>query len=175
MRANNSLICGQTTKGSAVAEIHYEHSNPSSPTSTPWPFTDVARCNNDLLEDTIPFYPVPGIGEPEFTQVLSIKKTVNETGHQVWEVNNSSFHGNYNHPLLLLAQEGNVSYPHDEEWNVYNFGGNRTVRLIINNESPDSTRLSHVCTKSSPFFTSIASTNLAYSSRFTCTDTSSLL
>lgn len=153
MRANNSLICGQTEKGPALAEIHYEDSDGSPPTSTPWPFTDVARCNNDDLEDTIPYYPVEGIGEPEFTQVLAINKTVNATGHQVWEVNNSSFRGNYNHPLLLLAQEGNVSYPHDEEWNVYNFGNNRTVRLIINNESPDSTRLSHVWTKSSLLIT----------------------
>lgn len=153
MRANNSLICGQTEKGPALAEIHYEDSDGSPPTSIPWPFTDVARCNNDDLEDTIPYYPVEGIGEPEFTQVLAINKIVNATGHQVWEVNNSSFRGNYNHPLLLLAQEGNVSYPHDEEWNVYNFGNNRTVRLIINNESPDSTRLSHVWTKSSLLIT----------------------
>ena len=145
MRANNSLICGFTDNGTALAEIHYEKSDPTQPpASTAWLFKDVGRCNNDPLSVTIPYFPIASPPEPSFTQVVSIIKVVNATGHGVWEINNSSFRGNYNHPILLLANEKNYSYPGDPEWNVYNFDQNTSVRLIVNNESPDDLRLSHV-------------------------------
>lgn len=40
---------------------------------------------------------------------------------------------NYNQPVLLLSKNGNNSYPDNPEWNVYNFGGNSSVRLVITN------------------------------------------
>jgi hypothetical protein len=64
-------------------------------------------------------------------------------------MNGVSFRGDYNAPILLLANTGNDSYPYDPEvgfllllpahstnpfqWNVYNFGSNSSVRFIINN------------------------------------------
>ena len=46
--------------------------------------------------------------------------------------NNSSFHGDYNAPVLLLAAANNISYP-DPEWNVYNYGSNNSMRIILTN------------------------------------------
>lgn len=46
MRATNSLICGQTTQGIAVAEIHYENSDDNKPPSTAANFTDPGLCKN---------------------------------------------------------------------------------------------------------------------------------
>jgi hypothetical protein len=48
-------------------------------------------------------------------------------------MNNSSFRANYNNPILLLSKTGNDSYPYDPEWNVYNFGSNSSIRIVINN------------------------------------------
>ncbi len=42
-----------------------------------------------------------------------------------------SFRGDYNAPILLLANQGNFSYP--AEWNVYNFHTNKSITFVINN------------------------------------------
>lgn len=51
-------------------------------------------------------------------------------------MNNSSFRADYDNSVLLLANQGNISYPADPNWNVYNFGSNSTIRLIVNNLIP---------------------------------------
>ena len=38
------------------------------------------------------------------------------------------------HPILPLANMGNTSY--DDHWNVYNFGANTSVRVILRNWNP---------------------------------------
>lgn len=148
MRANNSYICGQTEVGEALAEVRYEKADLSKPPkSRAQPFVDPGTCRDDPLESTIPYFPVKGIANPDTIIVYNINKTINATGQQEWQVNDSAFRGNYNNPLMLLTQQGNTSYPDDPEWNVYNFGKNKTVRMILNNISPFSTRLSHVSPK----------------------------
>ncbi len=42
-----------------------------------------------------------------------------------------SFRGDYNAPVLLLANLGNFSYP--AEWNVYNYGTNKSITFVVNN------------------------------------------
>lgn len=37
---------------------------------------------------------------------------------------------------MLLANLGNTSYPNDPQWNVYNFGKNTSVQLIVRNFFP---------------------------------------
>ena len=51
-------------------------------------------------------------------------------------MNGSSFRANYNQPILLLSNLGNNSYPHSPQWNVYNFGSNKTIRIHIRNPIP---------------------------------------
>lgn len=48
-------------------------------------------------------------------------------------MNNIFFRGNYDNPILLLAKLGNTSYPDDPQWNVYNFGSNSSIRIVIRN------------------------------------------
>src|ERR1700710_1444443 len=43
---------------------------------------------------------------------------------------------NESHPLLLLANLGNTSYPYDPQWNVFNFGESRSARLIVRQLQP---------------------------------------
>jgi hypothetical protein len=40
------------------------------------------------------------------------------------------------HPLLLLANLGNTSYPDDPQWNVYNFGGSKSIRIVLHSIDP---------------------------------------
>lgn len=48
-------------------------------------------------------------------------------------MNGQTHRANHNRPLLLLAHQKNTSYPFDPQWQVYNFGSNRTMRFIIRN------------------------------------------
>jgi hypothetical protein len=48
-------------------------------------------------------------------------------------MNNQTHRANYNNPLLLLAHQKNTSYPNDPQWNVYNFGSNKTIRFVVEN------------------------------------------
>lgn len=103
--------------------------------------SDVLICCKDELSLTTPFYKITPNPEPAFTQEVVIDEVVNATGNLEWRMNYQPFRGNYNYPLLLLAQEKNTSFSMNPEWNVYNFGSNETVRMVINNNST----ISHVC------------------------------
>jgi hypothetical protein len=53
-------------------------------------------------------------------------------------MNGVAFQGDYNDPVLLLAEQKNYSYPYDPNWNVVNFGTNSSIRINVynNNTSP---------------------------------------
>ena len=51
-------------------------------------------------------------------------------------MNGQTFRANYDYSLLLLAKQGNVSFPQDPEWNVYNFGTNTSIRIVMKNYYP---------------------------------------
>jgi len=40
------------------------------------------------------------------------------------------------HSLLLLAKQGNTSYPDDPQWNVYDFKEKKSVRLVVRTIDP---------------------------------------
>ena len=121
-----------------MAVVYYEKANTSAVPSA----NSVAQvdntppCENDALSTTIPAHAVSA-GSPSTTITMNVGVTVNSTGHLVWTINDSPFHGDYNAPVLLLADQGNVSYP-DPHWNVYNVGTNATIRVVVNNHTPTS-------------------------------------
>ncbi len=73
---------------------------------------------------------------PDVTQEITISGGFNATHHFVFYMNNQTFRANYNNPLLLLASRGNVSYPFNPEWNVYNFKKAKTIRFVVYNNFP---------------------------------------
>ncbi|KAI9843981.1 MAG: hypothetical protein M1838_002387 [Thelocarpon superellum] len=136
MRSNISS-CSSSVQPNALAIVHYEKAKKNARPTNSVPVTDTSDpCQNDPLNDTVPFFPITPTPTPEFTQVINITATVNATGSFVWLMNNQTFRANYDNPLLLLASEGNESYPLDPEWNVYDFGDNQTIRIILNNQFP---------------------------------------
>jgi len=139
MRSNISLICNLPHQPYALAEIFYEQADTTKqPMSQAWPYTDNGLCNNDALSLTTPYYPMTPNPNPAKTFTILVDEIVNATGHLEWRLNQQVFRANYNHPLLLLAQEMNQTY--EPEWNVLQPGDAETVRLVINNNST----ISHV-------------------------------
>lgn len=134
MRSDLSPTCATAFQPYALAAIYYDKANTSAvPTSTATPYDD-SKCANDPLEMTTPFYSFASTSNPDVTQDMRITFGPNATGHALFYVNDVSFRANFDHPLLLLANQGNLSYPDDPQWNVYNFGNNGSVRLIVRNQ-----------------------------------------
>ena len=135
MRSNISTKCSFTNQSLALAAIYYDGADTTSvPTSVATPFDDT-HCGNDPLNKTIPFFPFPATQTPDTTVTIGITIHKNETNHTLWWMNESSFRANYNSPVFLLANKGNTSYPFDPDWNVYNFGNNNSVRIIVENHT----------------------------------------
>lgn len=138
MRSDLSPTCDLANQPHALAAIYYEKADTTkTPTTTATTYDD-SRCGNDPLAETIPFFPFPATSNPAVTQEIDITFGPNATGNNLFYMNGVSFRANYDHPILILANQGNTSYPLDPQWNVYNFGNNASVRIIVHNEFPAS-------------------------------------
>lgn len=128
--------CSLASQPNALAMIYYESADTAEkPSSNPW--TDSTDpCANDDLSLTTPYFPITPPSTPATTEIIQVNFGVNATGHLLWTMNNSSFRVDYNSPILSLVNQGNTSYPYDPEWNVYNFGSNSSVRLVVENLTP---------------------------------------
>lgn len=127
--------CSDTLQPLGLAAIYYDGADTTqTPTSVATPIDDT-KCANDPLDVTIPFFPFPATTAPATTQKIGITIGANATGHVLWKMNNQTFRGNMNNPILLLANKGNTSYPFDPQWNVYNFGSNSSIRIVLENFS----------------------------------------
>ena len=138
MRADISGNCSSITPTShqAVAAIYYEDAdNTTTPTTSATVYDDT-HCGNDPLDQTTPYFPFASTPNPATTQVINITFGQNASNNWVWSMNGESFRANYDYPLLILANQGNTSYPDDPQWNVYNFGTNDSVRIIFYNTVP---------------------------------------
>ncbi|CAG8957707.1 hypothetical protein HYFRA_00000042 [Hymenoscyphus fraxineus] len=129
--------CSLAINPDATAIVYYGANVPSTPPTTQaWPaFIDSVanQCANDPIASTTPIYKITPDPNPPTTQNIAIGFGQNATQHWLWTMNSVSFRANYNQPILLLSSVGNNSYPANPEWNVYNFGSNSSVRIVIEN------------------------------------------
>ncbi|KAF1981647.1 multicopper oxidase [Aulographum hederae CBS 113979] len=116
----------------AVAAIYYEDASTTAmpQTTSSVSASSLAFCGNDPLSKTTALCPVTPDPSPSTTETVNIEFGSNGTNF-VWFMNNSSFRGDYNSPVLLDAKAGNLTF--EPEWNVYDFGTNASVRMIIKN------------------------------------------
>ncbi|KAI9790634.1 MAG: hypothetical protein M1816_004967 [Peltula sp. TS41687] len=125
--------CALAKQPLALAAIYYERADVNAiPKTTGDPNANLA-CANDDLSKTQPVYPLRAEPNPQTTQTFDISSMWNSTGNFLWTMNGQTHRANHNNPLLLLAHNKNTSYPFDPQWQVYNFGNNRTMRFIVRN------------------------------------------
>ncbi|GFP58802.1 oxydoreductase ptaK [Trichoderma asperellum] len=134
MRSNISEICNLPLQPHGLAAIYYDDADTNTlPTSAAnfYPGDD-GTCTTDPLDVTIPYYAIEP-SAPSITQIITVNETVNATGHLVWTIDGSAAHVDYNKAIYLLANEGNLTYPLEPNWNVYDVYDNSSVRLVIQN------------------------------------------
>ena len=125
----------------AVAAIYYEKADNTTVPSTNSSIakSDVDYCGNDALAQTQPIYSITPDPNPPTTQNMVIALERNNTGGDpseqftLWYINNSTFRVDYNDPTLLEAKLGQTQF--ESERNVYDFGTNKTVRIVLINTS----------------------------------------
>ncbi len=130
----SNATCTNTNHPYAVAVLYYEDAEIGAwPTSSPWEYP--SGCANDPLTSTVPLYSIsPGL--PAETVTLNMTVGQNTSDVWVWYMNDSSFRTDYNQPVLLLAKDGNTSYPDSPEWNVINTQSASSYRFVVNNQTP---------------------------------------
>ncbi len=137
----STLSAGQCTEPAnqpyGLAVVYYEKANDTAVPKSTGHIDGTDPCANDALSGITPSKAM-GLPTPATTIHMEVYFKINSTGHLVWTINNSTFRGDYNNPLLLDAKQGNVSYPSDPQYNVYNVGTSSSVRVIITNKTPTS-------------------------------------
>lgn len=98
-----------------TAAIYYENADTSIPPNTtsdvPISPSYIAplACQNDPLTETVPFYPI-AVAEPDLTLDIIITGGYNDTGAFVWWMNNVTYLGDFNDPILLEAKLGQTVF-----------------------------------------------------------------
>jgi FtsP/CotA-like multicopper oxidase with cupredoxin domain len=152
MRANLGTLgagCSVTDGVSpeALAAVYYQGADTNSvPTTTSGLTTaQLTDCGNDPLAQTTALCAITPDPKPPTTKEIDIVFGSNGTNF-VWFMNNVSFRGDYNDPVLGDLNAGNLNFP--PQYNVYNFGSNSSVRLVVKNFFQFGAHPMHV---SSPF------------------------
>lgn len=134
MRSYRPTTCALSNGNEEVlATIYYEDADRGEwPSTSPGPNAYDGYCGNDPLEDTVPFYPIPA-SEPSVTEILPVELKSNGT-HLTWYMGGRTFRADYNDPMLLDVNEGNLEF--DFMRNLHNYGNNKTLRFVIENTGP---------------------------------------
>lgn len=116
----------------AVAAIYYQSANTTAIPTTSSSVTDdqLYSCQNDDLTKSVPYYSITPEAQPSTTKQIDITFQSNGT-HKLWYMSNSTFRADYNDPVLLEANLGNLDFR--PEANVINFGSNDSVRIVVYN------------------------------------------
>ncbi|KAF3761909.1 hypothetical protein M406DRAFT_266287 [Cryphonectria parasitica EP155] len=147
MRSTITLNCSVTHNAEGLAVIgyagHQQISNYSSSNQDlPTPQSNMTAaaaaadektflCMNDDLSKTVPFFPQSVNPDPDTVETVTVNLFTNATGNHIWIMNNKTQYTDYNAPAMLQAAQGNYSFP-EPDANVYNFGTNKTVRIVLN-------------------------------------------
>ncbi|KAK7512451.1 Cupredoxin [Phyllosticta citriasiana] len=121
----------------AVAAIYYDGADTNAIPNTNSTITEdqLKYCGNDALDKSEPLYSITPNPEPEVTLDVDIKLQWNGTNH-VWTLNNHTFHGDYNAPILPAAVAGQTTFA--PELNVFNLNTKSSeseVRVTIYNHA----------------------------------------
>lgn len=98
-----------------TAALYYEDADTSVPPNTTSlipiqpNYIAPAACQNDPLNDTVPFYPI-AVTDADLNIDIVITGGYNESGDFVWWFNNVTYLGDFNDPLLLEVKIGQTVF-----------------------------------------------------------------
>ncbi|KAF2726842.1 hypothetical protein EJ04DRAFT_582432 [Polyplosphaeria fusca] len=115
----------------AVAAVYYEDADTDSVPDTESDVTadQLALCKNDDLTLGTPLCEIP-LEEPTTTNEIEIDWKSNGTNF-VFYMDGVSYRGDYGEAILLKAKTGDLDFK--PEWNVHDYGSNKTVRIYLVN------------------------------------------
>jgi FtsP/CotA-like multicopper oxidase with cupredoxin domain len=138
MRLRQPDLCNNVIQPFALAALYYDGADVNS---IPWSISQpdfltprLRKCNNDPIENTIPVYPIAATSKPDVTVSVNMSTAFNAQNQTVFEMNGVAFHGNYGDPILSHAVHGNATF--SPQWNVFDFSGKQSIRLIFINSQP---------------------------------------
>ncbi|KAH8780241.1 extracellular dihydrogeodin oxidase/laccase-like protein, partial [Diaporthe sp. PMI_573] len=126
-----------------LGALYYDGADTNTqPTTTQTADSNLTNCQNDDLKITKPYYPM-ALEEPD-TQIqfftfftlnekLEYRLTMNTQLENVVQLGRHFYQGNYSNPVLRDAQAGGAAQTFSQKSRVYDFGTNRTVRVVVNN------------------------------------------
>jgi len=127
--------CTGSANPDVMAAIFYDGADTTvAPTSEPnesYNETWIESCYNDLLTEEFVPSAAMAVEAPSVVTDIFVDLVENSTGHFVWELNNRTFHGDYNLPIANQVSKGNLSFPDD--WQVFDYGTNSTIRISLYN------------------------------------------
>ena len=125
-----SFTDGVSPEGVAAIYYPFQSSSKLPTTTSTVSAADLARCSNDDLSQTVAWCASKPDPKPPTTETIEIVFGSNGTNF-VWFMNGVSFRGDYNDPTLLAVGAGNTTF--EPEWNVFDFGSNSSVRIVVKN------------------------------------------
>ncbi|KAF2721326.1 multicopper oxidase [Polychaeton citri CBS 116435] len=116
----------------AVAAIYYQKANTSAipKTTSLVASASMDYCGNDNLTTTVPYYPIRPQHRPGITHHINITYQSNGTNN-LFYMNNSTFRGDYNDPILLEAKIGKREF--DPVYNVLECEKGESTRVVLYN------------------------------------------
>lgn len=140
LRTRQPTLCALAFQPFGLAAIYYDdndYNNNAIPLTLPqldFVTPRLLNCSNDALENTEPTWAIEPPSDPDETITIDITNSANGTGQMLYYMSGSTFHADYNAPVLDLAQKGQSTFA--EGLNVYNFGKSNSIRIIFNNGVP---------------------------------------
>ncbi|KAH7308600.1 multicopper oxidase-domain-containing protein [Stachybotrys elegans] len=137
MRSELDVVCLDipTIQPNATAPIYYTEADIEHlPTSSGAQWSSDG-CGNEPLAKTVPLYPKTP-PSPDLTLHVNMTLRLNNTGHLLFFMNNSTLYASYGEPILREAYNGRTDFANRPEWNVASTGNASTVRLILQTDFP---------------------------------------
>jgi FtsP/CotA-like multicopper oxidase with cupredoxin domain len=128
--------CGGSAQMEIQAAIFYDGADATTMPTTHRTTYDTL-CADLPLDTTSPEYVITPTPLADALHMdLDITLVQNTTGNFEWRMNDQTFRANFNQPALYLAAAGNVSYPYDPQWNMYDVGAAPAVVVNVTNKTP---------------------------------------
>ncbi|KAI9659366.1 MAG: hypothetical protein M1821_001624 [Bathelium mastoideum] len=138
IRVRQPDLCNNVIQPFALAALYYDGADVNS---IPWTTSQpdfltprLEQCSNDPIQDTVPVFSIAATGKPDATVTVNMSTAINSQNQTVFEMNGVPFDGSYGDPILAHAISKEKTF--EPQWNVFDFTGKQSIRIIFINSQP---------------------------------------